>query len=164
MTEHPIQSAWRALWPRTRWLRDAADTLVVWTYGAQLPVAEWNGTYLERGVETLHGFEFRFDTSKLNDAQYLRIVNWGVAAGYPMFAPALSENWRTQGPSFSAGFAHGDKGKPRRAYLWEHGKAMDCEPTYTHLVKGKAAQVMVDALVRTSEARAVALTQISKTA
>jgi len=139
-----IKVAWQRLWPQTPWLRDAIDMFTAWTS----PLFGLDDDWDSGPSSTWHvveGFDMRLDTARLSDEEYVKMVNWGTAIGFPMFAPLLMQDWRS-GPSFSSSWALTPVGDARRAYLWEHKRAMECPPVLTKLIKGEAATLMVEAL------------------
>jgi len=156
-----IREAWRKLWPRTRWLRDAITTFEQWCFGmhgenpAKYDDDEWDPKRHFLSEET-HGFRVLFETARLSERQYIKVVNWGTAIGFPMFAPLLTDDW-AHGASFSAAWAMGEDGKRRRAYFWEHGEAVACPPLLTGLIKGDAAKFMVEVMTAQAKMGLVAM-------
>ena len=149
-----ITKAWRQAWQRVPWLRTAVMTLEQWAWGDASPNEEWEG----RWDLLTHGFMVSFDTSRVTDRQYIKLVNWASAIGYPMFAPLLSSSWAEgRGASFSAAWSLTEEGRRRRDYLWQHGRVMACPPLLTHVVKGQVAEAMVAAVTASSKASLAAM-------
>lgn len=157
-----VRAAWRKLWVRSLWLRGAAeDGLKQWVSGTsvtwdKIKSRDWEET--AGWTELMHGFSIAFDATRLSDLQYIRLVNWGDAIGYPMTAPLLSSIW-PRGASFSSAWGI-EEGKVRRAFLWVFGRAMSCEPKLTRgqlVTDKKACRAIAEAMAAQAKIGLVAM-------